>query len=157
MSKYKLDLATVLNAIDRKDRKFFANLSAEEKKAFGAIVMMRFTSSAVRGMEDFALIATNEVANKHFFELYEHPELQYLLLTAASSGRNTRHPWIAGAKQPGGVLLANFISRFWPEANRMEREAILNQFDQKSFAVFVDGSGVDKEEAKKIKQSFKAR
>ena len=156
MSKYKLNLDSVLSNIDVKDRTYFDGLTAEEKKSFAGIVMLRFMSSASGAYADFSLIAANEV-NAHFHEMYEQPDLQYLLLTAAASGDRIKHQWIAGAKKPGAAILTTFISRFWPEANRMERELVLSKFDQKSFAEFVDGCGVDQEEAKKLKQSFNAR
>lgn len=83
MSKYKLDLNTVLSRIDTKDRKWFASLSAEERKSFAGIVMLRYMSSGAGAYGDYCLLASNE-ANKHFHEMWEHPELQYLLLTATS-------------------------------------------------------------------------
>ena len=44
----KLPLNKVLGAMDRKDKKFYDNLSDEEKKAFSAFLMNRYASS-VRG------------------------------------------------------------------------------------------------------------
>lgn len=158
MSKYKLSLDTVLSHVNRKDRNFFSKLSTEEKKAFAGVVMMRFISSAPSPYADYNLVAVNEIANQHFYEMWEHPELQYLMLTASVSGDPMRHSWIPNAKKSAGnAILADFISHFWPGTNRLEREIVLSNFDQKSFDEFVDGSGVEQEEAKKLKKSFKAR
>ena len=54
---------------DKKDREFYNNLTAEEKKKFSNFLMIRYGSS-VQGSADlqhFYLVATNERLNKHFF------------------------------------------------------------------------------------------
>lgn len=157
MSKYKVDLNTILKKIDSKDRKYYQSLSSEEKKSVSAIVLMRFISSSNKPYSDYSLIAVNDMANKHFYEMKDHPELQYLLLTAASSGLPTRHNWIAGSKKNNIEPLYNLISKFWPQSNRMEKDIILSKFDANSFSDFVDGCGIDQEEAKKVKKLFKSR
>ena len=56
-----LPLKDVMAAIDKKDRNFYTNLSAEQKKAFSAWMMMRYCSS-VQGRDAANYIyMTNEL------------------------------------------------------------------------------------------------
>ncbi len=89
---------------DRKNRKFYDELTDEEKKKFSNYLMIRW-GSAVQGSQDlqeFYLIACNERLNKHFFAINRHPRLQWLCATTVSPGMGThRHPWIAPKKKEG--------------------------------------------------------
>lgn len=158
MPKHKLDLfRELLPALDRHDLDYYSGLDSDQKKGFAGVVAMRAMSQARGPMADWYLVATNERANVHFFEMYEHPELQYKLLASNGTGRRTSHEWIGGAKKVSEAALHDFILRYWPYANSMEVETILRQFDKKSFSDFVDGTGLDNDDAKRIKKSFEAR
>ena len=157
MPKHKIDLSELLTSIDLKKRDYYSKLSDEEKKSFSGIVMLRFMSSSTNDA-DYSLIMTNEVANPYFYEMWEHPELQYLLLTASSSGKKRMHKWIANTKSLNSELLYKFIENFWGSGiSDIERNIILNSFTESDFNEFVDGSGTGAEEAKKIKQQYKNR
>ncbi len=147
----------VLPNLDRHNLDYFSTLDEDEQKSFGGIVAMRFMSCAAGDFADWYLISTNQRANPHFYEMYRHPELQWKLLASNGHGAPVRHSWIGNVKKPNTALLSGFIMRYWPQANTMEVETILRQFTAESFSDFVDGTGVDKEEAKRVKDSFKAR
>ena len=87
---------------DRKNRKFYDELTDEEKKKFSNYLMIRW-GSAVQGsaeLQEFYLIACNERLNKHFFAINRHPRLQWLCATTVSPGMGThRHQWIAPKKK----------------------------------------------------------
>lgn len=153
----KLDLFnTVLPNMDRHNHDLYTNLPPDEKKEFQGVVAMRFLSSAPEPYADWYLMAVNHYANMHFYDLYQHPDLQYRLLASCGMGEKVRHPWIGNAKNPSVVALRDFISRYWPQTNKMEADVILSKFDNDTFSDFVDGTGLDKDDAKRIKQSFKA-
>lgn len=155
MSKHKLDLfKTVLPNMDRHNHDLYRDLSPEEKKDFQGVVAMRFLSAAPSPYADWYLIAVNHYANQHFFDIYQHPELQYKLLAACGVGERVNHSWIGTAKKPSVTALVDFISRYWPNANRMEIDVILSKFDKDTFSDFVNGTGLDPDDAKKIKKSF---
>ncbi len=157
MSKYKIDLGEVLSSIDLKKRDYYASLSEEERKSFSGIVMLRFLSNSSSDA-DYSLLMTNEVANPYFYEMWEHPELQYLLLTAAASGKKKQHKWIANTKGKNLEQLWLFVEKFWGSGlSGIERDIILNSFSGSEFNEFVDGSGINAEDAKKIKQLYKNR
>ena len=86
-----------MQQFDRKNRSFYDELTAEEKKKFSNYLMIRWGSS-VRGgreLQEFYVIATNERLNKHFFSVNRHPKLQWLMATTVSPGMGDQyHQWI---------------------------------------------------------------
>jgi hypothetical protein len=102
----KLNIANEMRVFDRKDRTFYDNLTAEERKKFSNFLMIRW-GSAVEGsrdLQEFYVISCNERFNKYFFDLGKHPKLQWLLATTVSPDLGTpRHPWIAPKKKEAGL------------------------------------------------------
>jgi hypothetical protein len=98
----KLSIQNEMAQFDRKNRKFYDELTDEEKKKFSNYLMIRW-GSAVQGsaeLQEFYLIACNERLNKHFFAINRHPRLQWLCATTVSPGMGThRHQWIAPKKK----------------------------------------------------------
>ena len=96
-------------AVDKKDRGFYNRLTAEQKKAFSAWMMMRYCSS-VQGRDAANYIyLTNELVNFQFMEVSKHPELQWLLLSACGVGKIQFHPYL---KPPNAKKKKNKISEF---------------------------------------------
>ena len=98
----KLNIANEMKEFDLKNRNFYSDLTAEEKKKFSNFLMIRWGSS-VQGSQDlqeFYLISTNERLNKHFFTINKHPQLQWLCASSVSPGMGThRHQWISPKKK----------------------------------------------------------
>jgi hypothetical protein len=98
----KLSIANEMLQFDRKNRRFYDELTDEERKKFSNYLMIRW-GSAVQGspeLQEFYLIATNERLNKHFFAINRHPRLQWLCATTVSPDMGThRHQWIAPKKK----------------------------------------------------------
>lgn len=96
---WKLDLNKVLMAIDTRDRGFYSRLTADEKKEANPWKLMRFMSSSVQSPERY-LTRTNKIINCRFGAIpKEHIELQWLLLTACSSGKSVKHVWIPPSRK----------------------------------------------------------
>ena len=91
--------------LDLKDRDFYDNLTAEERKKFSNFLMLRWSSS-VQGnqeLQEYYVQSCNHYLNKHFFALHKHPKLQWLCATAVSPGLGTyKHNWIAPKKKEAG-------------------------------------------------------
>ena len=98
----KLSIQNEMMQFDRKNRRFYDELTDEERKKFSNYLMIRWGSS-VQGsseLQEFYLIATNERLNKHFFAINRHPRLQWLCATTVSPDMGThRHQWIAPKKK----------------------------------------------------------
>ena len=61
-----IPLKDIMAAIDKKDRKFYNNLSDEQKKAFSAWMMMRYCSSVQGKNSANYIFMTNECVNYQF-------------------------------------------------------------------------------------------
>jgi hypothetical protein len=94
MAKKQLPIKDMLRAIDKKDRAWYNNLSAEEQKSFNAWLLMRYVSTVQGKSEKHYLYFTNLLVNQNFSDSSKHPELMWLLLTAAGSGRVETHNYI---------------------------------------------------------------
>lgn len=157
MSNYKLDMfKEVLPNLDRRNLNFFSTLDEDQQKGFAAVVAMRFMSSTSSN-PDWHLIATNQRANVYLYEMQKHPELQWKLLASNGLGSKIQHSWIGNAKKLNTTILQDFVLRYWPHVNRIETDIILNQFDKRTFSDFVDGTGIDADDSKKIKKAFEHR
>ena len=98
----KLSIQNEMAQFDRKNRKFYDELTDEEKKKFSNYLMIRWGSSVQgsRDLQEFYVISCNERLNKHFFAINRHPRLQWLCATAVSPGLGThRHQWISPKKK----------------------------------------------------------
>lgn len=98
----KPSLSDELRALDTKNRNFRRDLDEDVQKKISGYLLMRYSAS-VEGSADlqrYCLIAANENANKHLFELTKHPELQWLMCTTVSPGLGSlRHYWLGANKK----------------------------------------------------------
>jgi hypothetical protein len=124
----KLNIANEMRALDSKDRKFYADLTDEERKKFSNFLMIRW-SSCVKGsaeLQEYYLLSCNENLNKHFFDLARYPELQWLSATTVSPGLgNFRHDWIKQKKREGSNNKAvKFLRQIYPDYKEDELELL---------------------------------
>jgi hypothetical protein len=124
----KLNIANEMRAFDSKDRRFYADLTDEERKKFSNFLMIRWGSS-VQGsteLQQYYLLSCNENLNKHFFDLARYPELQWLSATTVSPGMgNFRHDWIKQKKREGSNNKAvKFLRQIYPERKEDELELL---------------------------------
>ena len=101
----KLSIQNEMRCFDLKDRDFYNSLTVEERKKFSNYLMIRWGSTVYgsRDLQEFYVIATNTLLNKHFFAINRFPELQWLCATTVSPGMGGhRHPWIAPKKKEKG-------------------------------------------------------
>jgi hypothetical protein len=101
--KQDFDLFEAISAIDRKDYDWYSKLSEEQKKKFVPYMMLHWIS-AVKGkaeLQQYYLQSVDHHANKYYFNenIQKHPELQWLMLCAASPGIGKQyHQWIPHLK-----------------------------------------------------------
>jgi hypothetical protein len=115
------------------------------RKGFAPPVVMRW-ASALRGggmMTDLKLLLVNENANINFWEIWEHPELQYKLLASCGTKSGQRNEWIAmPGKQQSSSEVHDFLSKYWPDANEDELKLLLKQFTRETYHEFVERCGL---------------
>lgn len=144
----RLNIANEMRQFDRKNRAFYDELTAEEKKKFSNYLMIRW-GSAVEGsreLQEFYVIATNERLNKHFFDISRHPKLQWLCATAVSPDMGTpRHPWIAPKKkQAGDSAKRKALTAMYPHYKDDEIDVMMAITTQKEIDEYNRQTGQEK-------------
>lgn len=101
----KLSIQNEMAQLDRKNRRFYDELTDEERKKFSNYLMLRWGSAIAgsRELQEYYVQSTNHYLNKHFFAINRHPRLQWLCATAISPGLGSqKHNWIAPKKKDSG-------------------------------------------------------
>lgn len=133
----KLTINNEMRVLDAKHRKFYSELTEEERKKFSPYIIMRYAAS-VEGSADFQewyLRSTNERVNVNFFEVgsTKHKELQWLLCTTVSPNMGTqRHYWIAPKKSESTNANVKLLQKLYPHLKSDELELLAQINDAKS-------------------------
>jgi hypothetical protein len=146
-----LPLKSVMAAVDKKDRKFYSQLSDEQKKAFSAWMMMRYASSVQGRNAAHYLFMVNELVNKNFSDVSRHPELQWLLLSAAGSGKIEFHPYI---KPPNSRKkkdkVREFVGSIYPHFKSDEIEVLIALNSKEELKKLAEAHGYDDKSIREI-------
>jgi hypothetical protein len=141
----KLSINNEMAVFDRKDRDFYNELTAEERKKFSNFLMIRYGSSVQgsRDLQEFYLISTNERLNKHFFNINRHPKLQWLCATTVSPGLGAqRHQWIAPKKkEPGAGSIRKQLAEIYPHLKDDEIDLMAQINTKKDIDAYFKDSG----------------
>ena len=140
-----LSIQNEMTQFDRKNRKFYDELTDEERKKFSNYLMIRW-GSAVQGsreLQEFYVIATNERLNKRFFDINRHPRLQWLCATTVSPGLGThRHPWIAPKKREAGASgIRKQLAELYPHMKDDELEVMIKINTKKDIDAYLKQAG----------------
>jgi hypothetical protein len=106
-----LDIFKVLEALDRKDYGYYGRLTEEQQKKFVPYMITHWMSSvnATGILGAYYTMSTDQNANRHLFNerIQQHPELQWLMLCAASPGAGKQfHQWLPHLNAKFGKLEA---------------------------------------------------
>ena len=139
-----LPLKEVMAALDKKDKGWYNRLTPEKRKAFSTWMMMRYASSVQgRNAANF-LFMVNELVNKDFEDIYKHPELQWLLMSACGTGKVEFHPYI---KPPNSRKkkdkVSEFILSIYPHLKSDELELMLSINSKDDLKEFAKAHGHD--------------
>jgi hypothetical protein len=160
MADYKLDIFDTLSASDKKNFDWLDKKTAEEKKGFSPLVVMRWLSSvnSSADISEYYLCSVNENLNKNFWALTDYPDLLFKLGCVCSIGKNQRHDWIpmVSNKQTKNKAL-NFLGEYYPRLNWKELELIFKNMDIEEFKELMLDSGIQKEEEKELIAAFKKK
>jgi hypothetical protein len=141
----KLSIRNEMQQFDRKNRRFYDDLTDEERKKFSNYLMIRW-GSAVRGsreLQEFYVIATNERLNRHFFAVNRHPRLQWLMATTVSPCLGAQdHPWIAPKKkETGSNEVRKMLLELYPAMKISDIETLAALVDQKELREYLREHG----------------
>ena len=146
----KLSIANEMAQFDSKNRKFFDELSEEERKKFSPFLMIRYGSSVSgsKDLQEFYLIATNERLNKQFFAVNtaQHKKLQWLMATTISPGLgNFRHNWISPKKkEPGAGSVRKQLAELFPHYRDDELDLLAQITTKKELDIYLQELGQEK-------------
>ena len=144
----KLNIGNEMRQLDRKNRGFYDELTAEEKKKFSTYLMIRW-GSAVEGsreIQEYYVQSCNHYLNKKFFDISKHPKLQWLCATAVSPDLGAmRHNWIAPKKkQAGASAKRKALQEIFPHYKDDEIEVMMQITTQKEIDEYYRQAGQDK-------------
>jgi hypothetical protein len=154
---HKLDLNSVLSALDRQDFDFYSRLSDEDKKAYVPLILMRYMSLLTDQNKNapYAVIATNDLVNIGFWNLTKHPELQHKLLCLAGLGNKQYRSWIGTKKTKKSNKIYSWLSQHHPEYNEEELDLFMSQFTKESWLQYLNQSGISDAEVKELASAWK--
>jgi len=152
-TKKPLDIFQVLNHISQKDREYIKTLTDEELKAFQPFVIMRWLSGTNSARQIYFL---NTLVNPFVFNLPEHKELLYYLMTICTSGKSQRYNWIKGPTKKDKKLssITNVICDYY-KYNSSEAKSVLSLLSREDILSYAEQLGYQTEEITKIKKELK--
>lgn len=143
----KLSIQNEMSQFDRKNRRFYDELTNEEKKKFSNYLMIRWGScvQGSRDLQEFYLISTNERLNKRFFDINRHPRLQWLIATTVSPGMGThRHQWIAPKKkEAGATAIRKQLAELYTHLKDDELDLLAKITTKKDIDEYIKAAGQD--------------
>lgn len=124
----KLTIANEMANLDSKNRDFYNSLSEEEQKKFSVYLMLRWGSCVESSpeIEAYYLLSTNQNLNMHFFDISNHPNLQWLCASSISPGiGNMKHTWISHKKKSNvNNKTIKFLKEIYPNYKDDEIETL---------------------------------
>jgi len=147
----KLDIKRELGAVDRKNYKFYSDLTDEERKAFSPYILMRYTASVQgdREIQEWFLENTNELVNKNHWDLSKnHKGLLWKLFAASGAGVPTYHPYLAAGKKGKANKIEKLLCELYPARKMDEIKLMASMMDKKDKEELFDMMGFDKKQRK---------
>jgi len=154
----KLNLDSVLQALDRQDLDYYSKLTDEEKKAYSPFILMRYMASAgpQSHQAPYAVIAINELVNKSLFELGKHPELQHKLLCLAGLGKKQYRPYLGSKNAKSKTKIVDeFFMTLYPGINATELAILKSKHDKNTLRELGEDAGLSKAEIKELVEDGK--
>jgi hypothetical protein len=151
MATAKLDIKRELNAVDRKNYKFYGDLTDEERKAFSPYILMRYTASVQgdRDIQEWFLETTNEYVNKNHWDLSKnHKGLLWKLFAASGAGVPAYHPYLAAGKKEKANKIEKLLCELYPAKKMDEIKLLASMMDKKDRDELFDMMGFDKKQRK---------
>ena len=132
----KLSINIEMLQLDSKNIKFYDQLDNEERKKFSTYLMMKYSANVdgSADLQEWYLRASNDRVNQHFFDIGQHPKLQWLLCTTVSPGMGQqRHYWLSAKKKESSnsAKTIKFLTKIYPnmKTDEIELLAEINHLD----------------------------
>lgn len=144
----KLQLNSILSALDAKDYDFYDRCTPEQQKQIAPFLLNRYVS-IVKGNNDLAtyyLLAGNQRVNTQYFELAKHPKLIWQLLCTVSPGMGKQfHQWIGHKKKSKSTSnkVRKYVEQLHPTAKRDELDQLCAMYTEKDIKLLDQLHGGD--------------
>ena len=144
----KLQLNTILGALDSKDYDFFDRCTPEQQKQITPFLLNRYVS-LVKGsgeLQAYYLMAGNQRVNTQYFELAKHPKLVWQLLCTVSPGMGKQfHQWVGLKKKSKGNSnkVRKYIEQLHPTAKADELDILICMYTEKDIKAIDIAHGGD--------------
>ncbi len=154
----KLNLIEKISAIDSNIRELWDACDDVNKKALKneMYILNRWISSVNSSKPDIVkhyLLMTNELYNKHYFTLTQHPKLLWLLLCmTAYDNKSKFHKWISLSKKDAVSDKHKIVETMYPHLNTVELELLANQMTTDDAMELAEEYGIDIVKPKKPKK-----
>lgn len=113
MNKSKINIKSLLAAVDSNDYNFYDNLTDEEKKDFSVWLANRFASHSDKFPAHY-LMMVNLICNMYSLQIKSHPKLQWMLLASCGVGRYAGHNFIKPTIQKNNLKLVDILKPIFP-------------------------------------------
>jgi len=147
----KLQLNTILGALDRKDYQFWDRCTPEQQKQIAPFLLNRYMSIVKDGkpakkrfiVECYYLMSTNENVNVNYFALSKHPKLVWQLLCTVSPGMgNQFHQWVANKKKKSNNNdIRKRLAEIYPNYKEDELDLLASITTKKELKELAEASG----------------
>ena len=155
---YDLDLFATLNAIDHNRQDYYNNLSDREKKAYAALVLMRYMSSLPSQNPQCAnsVVFVNDIVNINLWATSRFPDLQHRLLCVCGIGVKQQRPWLAAGqkKRSNKPLVDQLLLELNPWMNTQELQLLKSKYDKVSIGILALDAGYTEKQAQAVSKEF---
>lgn len=133
-----LDIGEVLPNLDIRNKKYYENLTDEQKKEFSPWLIQRYLSSAESSSNEIIehyLVMTNEIVNINFSQIKDH-DMLWKLMSMVGYGKSLGkygHPFIPPPKK--GVYenaFKQWLSEENFHLNKQELDILFNSFTKET-------------------------
>ncbi|MGZ8924299.1 MAG: hypothetical protein ACXW2E_00315 [Nitrososphaeraceae archaeon] len=151
MSEHKLDIFRVLKAADKKDHSFLSELTNDELKSLQPMLIARWLSGVSNKQQIFII---NEIVNPYIFNLYNHKELLWSLLTICTTGKYQKYNWIKSNNKRKTITLAIKALKQYFHYSTRHAEQAFNLLQPNDIALIAEELGWQLEDLNKLRKEL---
>ena len=151
MADGKLELADILNALDKKNVDFYKNLTTEQQKQIQPFVLMRFLTGTYNKGQ---IILVNELVNPYSFSLYTHKDLLWKLLTICTTGKSQRYAWNKTLSNKSAKPVITQVVQEYFQYNRKDAEQVVSLLSPDDIIQMAEELGWQDDETNKIRKEL---
>ena len=148
VAKY-LDIKSMMNAVDKRDKNWFDRLSEEEKKLYSPFITMKWSASVKNPVYEYQMYyvkSINKYVNKHLWTLSKnHKTLLWKLTSMCGVGENQFHEWIyPKKKKTSEKSKMKELQEYYPSMKQNDLDVLDAQLTTKQWTEIKKQHGAEK-------------